>query len=128
MKTNELHKEIAAICRMQIDLVKTNGAAFFPGQPLADVLDLHFVLLHLFLADAEKCQLSVSRLSRAMGLSRDAVRRKLTRLVESGWCTNGDHYELAPDRDVTGVVIRKAKIITETAKEVANLTMAEIAS
>jgi hypothetical protein len=109
MSTNELRKEIAAICRMQIDLVKTNGAAFFPGQPLAEVLDLHFILLHLFLADAERRHLSVSQLSREMGLSRDAVRRKLARLVETGWCTNGDHYALSPHHDIGGVLIRSSK-------------------
>jgi biotin operon repressor len=83
---------------MQIELVKINAATFFPGQALADVLDLHFVLLHLFLADAEGRQLSVSGLARAMGLSRGGVRNKLAKLVEVGWCTNGgEGYALTHD-------------------------------
>jgi hypothetical protein len=73
MNTPAKANEIAAICRMQIELVEINAATFFPGQALADVLDLHFVLLHLFLADAKGCQLSVSGLARAMGLSRGGV-------------------------------------------------------
>jgi DNA-binding transcriptional ArsR family regulator len=122
---NALAKEIAAICRMQIELVKINAATFFPGQPLPDVLDLHFVLLHLFLADAEGRHLSVSELARAMGLSRDTVRHKLAKLVEMGQCTNGDEgYALSHDRDMAvllKVLVRKAETITAASKEVVDL-------
>ena len=122
---NPLAKDIAAICRMQIELVKANSAVLFPGQPLADVLDLHFVLLHLFLADAEGRQLSVSELARVMGLSRATVRHKLAKLVKMGQCTNGDEgYALSHDRDMAvlrKLLAHKAKIITAASKEVADL-------
>jgi hypothetical protein len=127
-------KDIAAICGMQIELVEINAAAFFPGQPLAEILDLHFILLHLFLADAEGCQLSVSELARAMGRSRDMVRNKLAKLVEMGWCTNGDEgYALAyaSDQVLPDLLVRKAAIITAAANEVKDLAgsaLAKIAS
>jgi len=121
-------EEVAAICRMQIELVSANSAAFFPGQRLADVLDLHFILLHLFLADAEGRALSVSELSRALGLSRASVRRRLKKLMDMGWATqrsNGDvdnGYALsAPSGDLTCLLRRKSKIIVEAARGVAKL-------
>ena len=122
---NPLAKDVAAICRMQIELVKANSAVLSPGQPLADVLELHFVLLHLFLADAERRQLSVSELARVMGLSRATVRHKLAKLVKMGQCTNGDEgYALSHDRDMAvlrKLLAHKAKIITAASKEVADL-------
>ena len=112
---------------------KSIAATFFPGQALADVLDLHFVLLHLFLADAEGRQLSVSGLARAMGLSRGGVRNKLAKLVEVGWCTNGgEGYALTHDivkrHALQELLARKAEIITAAAKEVADLAASKVAN
>ena len=132
MNTPAKANEIAAICRMQIELVEINAATFFPGQALADVLDLHFVLLHLFLADAEGRQLSVSGLARAMGLSRGGVRNKLAKLVELGWCTNGGEgyaltHDIVKSHALPELLARKGEIITAAAKEVADLAASKVA-
>ena len=130
MNTPAKANEIAAICRMQIELVKINAATFFPGQALADVLDLHFVLLHLFLADARGCQLSVSGLARAMGLSRGGVRNKLAKLVDLGLCTNGgEGYALTHDivHALPELLARKGEIIRAAAKEVEDLAASKVA-
>ena len=133
-----LIKDAAALSRLQIALLRNNGAAYFPERPLSEILELHFILLHMIVNVSEGRASTVSYLARAMGLSRASVRSRLRELVDAGYAVrNGNGHILTEPRDpgfLRQVLVRKAKIVAETCKQVSELAamedfaMAEIAS
>ncbi len=87
-----IEQDSAAIARMLVALMRTVSAIYYPGMQLIDGIELIFVGIHVFLGYVERRPMTVSRLSRALGMSRATVVRRLETLIEVGYVKRQENF------------------------------------
>lgn len=111
---------------MLVALMRTVSAVYYPGMQLIDGIELVFVGIHVFLGYVERRPMTVSRLSRALGMSRATVVRRLETLIEVGYVKRQDNF-YCPEEGVINtpylrdVLARASKIVITTAKELSKM-------
>jgi predicted transcriptional regulator len=91
-----------------------------------DGFELVFVGIHVFLGYVERRPMTVSRLSRALGMSRATVVRRLETLIEVGYVKRQENF-YCPEEGVINtpylrdVLARASKIVITTAKELSKM-------
>jgi predicted transcriptional regulator len=121
-----IEQDSAAIARMLVALMRTVSAVYYPGMQLIDGIELVFVGIHVFLGYVERRPMTVSRLSRALGMSRATVVRRLETLIEVGYVKRQENF-YCPEEGVVNtpylrdVLARASKIVITTAKELSKM-------
>ena len=81
----EFSREHEVITRLALQLARGVSAKYFPGKPLHHQSELAFLLLYVIIGHVERKPMTVSKLSRAFGLSRATTARWLSELIASGY-------------------------------------------
>jgi DNA-binding MarR family transcriptional regulator len=121
-----IEQDSAAIARMLVALMRTVSAVYYPGMQLIDAIELVYVGIHVFLGYVERRPMTVSRLSRALGMSRATVVRRLETLIEVRYVKRQENF-YCPEEGVVNtphlrdVLARASKIVITTAKELSKM-------
>lgn len=94
----ELPRQRAALARMNIALLRQAQSALFRTIPIADGLALRFILNHLFVWEVEGRPGSVSRVARALGMSRATAKRRLGELITLGYVERMERSYVMTDK------------------------------
>jgi biotin operon repressor len=118
-------QERAVIARMLVSLFHM-WADYYSNMQLVDTIEFGFVHLFVFLGDVDNRPMSVSKLSRATGMSRATVLRRLQGLIERNYIKRHGHFYHVGDgaldpENIQMVVERTTAIITWTAKELSKM-------
>ena len=121
-----IEQDSAAIARMLVALMRTVSAVYYPGMQLIDGIELIFVGIHVFLGYVERRPMTVSRLSRALGMSRATVVRRLETLIEVGYVKRQENFYCPEEGAINtlylrDVLARASKIVITTAKELSKM-------
>jgi DNA-binding IclR family transcriptional regulator len=111
---------------MLVALMRTVSAIYYPGMQLIDGIELIFVGIHVFLGYVERRPMTVSRLSRALGMSRATVVRRLETLIEVGYVKRQENFYCPEEGAINtlylrDVLARASKIVITTAKELSKM-------
>src|SRR5260221_13614878 len=101
---------------MLVALMRTVSAIYYPGVQLIDGIELIFVGIHVFLGYVERRPMTVSRLSRALGMSRATVVRRLETLIEIGYVKRQENLHCPEDGAnnmlyIRDILLRPFKIV-----------------
>jgi len=118
-------QERAAIARMLVSLFRM-WADYYSNMQLVDTIEFGFVHLFVFLGDVDNKPMSLSKLSRATGMSRATVMRRLQELIQRNYIKRRGHFYHVGDgaldpENIQMVVERTTAIITWTAKELSKM-------
>jgi hypothetical protein len=110
------------ITRLVVQLTRGIARKYFPKRPLYHQAELGMLMLFVVIGHVERHPVTVSKIARAIGLSRTTTLRWLKELVASGYVerTPDGHYWLTDKTttpDVDRLVGKNASLIIETAKE-----------
>lgn len=121
---SSIHKtRWAVVARMNLALMRLSHRSYFPRTlTIAEGLVLRVMLQYAFLWDAEGHPATVSKMSRALGLSRATTKRRLNVLVDLGFVTRKGRYYCCADQmerlqQTQSFYERYATIIAQTHKE-----------
>ena len=118
-------QERAAIARMLVSFFRM-WADYYSNMQLVDTIEFGFVHLFVFLGDVDNQPMSVSKLSRATGMSRATVVRRLQQLIERNYVKRRGRFYHVGDgalnpENIQMSVERTTAIITRTAKELSKM-------
>jgi hypothetical protein len=100
----ECPPEHEVITRLVLQIGRGVCGKYFPGKPLYHQLDLVFLLLYVLVGHCDRRPMTVSKLSRAFGLSRASTLRRLKELIASGYVQRIDRdYWLTEKSNSLGV-------------------------
>ena len=126
----ECSREHEVITRMFLSLARGICTKYFPGKPLHHQSELANLLLYVIIGHVERRPMTVSKLSRAFGLSRATTARWLSELVASGYVERvGNVYWLTEKTNspsVQNVVAKNVNLIIAAAKELARTKVAKM--
>ena len=123
--------EWASIARMLIALQRDLRTTLFPGEVVGvvDGFMLEALLLRIYLWQLEETPVTVSMLSRSLGVSRATCRRKLATLIEWGFIKReGQTYRIVAwmgEADQRRVLNRITAILSHATTE---MTLAKLAT
>lgn len=119
-------KRWVSIARMNLALMRLSHCSYFPRtMTIADSLLLRVMLQYVIVWETEGKPATVSKLARALGLSRATTRRKISQLMIYGYLRQeGRHYYSADQmqrlQQGEQLFTRYSAIIAQTCKELDN--------
>jgi transposase-like protein len=118
----EFSREHAAITRMFVTLTRSVCRKYFPGETQHHQIELVGLLFYVILGHIDRKPQTVSKLSRAFGISRATTRRWLRELIESGYIERvGNVYWVTKNEttsaSVRNVLAKNVELILATARE-----------
>jgi DNA-binding MarR family transcriptional regulator len=127
MSSTEHKDRWTVVARMNIALMRLSQANYFPRTfTVADSLVLRVMLQYAFLWDAEGHPATVSKMARALGLSRATTRRKLNTLMGLGYIRQEGRYYRCADvmerlQQTQAFYERYSAVIAQTYRELVKI-------